>query len=43
MRPKALVIDDGLWFMTRGKQNYAGFQNATRRRLTELIPISKKV
>ncbi len=42
MRPDVIVIDDGLWFMIKGRQNYTGLRAQVKARLKGLVSLAKR-
>ena len=43
MRPRAVVVGDGLWFVWEQRQDYAGFRRALKAQLKVLVNIGVKV
>ena len=43
MKPRAIIIGDGIWFVWNGKKNYVGFQKALRTRLKSIMELAGKV
>jgi hypothetical protein len=43
MKPKAIVLGAGIWFVWSGKKNYTAYQEALRNMLKRTIPVAKEV